>query len=79
MVQGAQKLAVARDETVDEAGHRLTRGTECGTRRSMCGADAGCSAIIYQSLMPDPLASYGVQWYLAHKVRVFWKRSVARS
>ena len=31
---------------------RLTRGTECGTMRSMCGADAGCSAINYQSLYP---------------------------
>ena len=29
---------------------RPTRGTVCGTMRSMCGADAGCLAIIYQSL-----------------------------
>ena len=29
---------------------RLTRGTVCGTTRSMCGADAGCSAINYRSL-----------------------------
>ena len=29
---------------------RPTRGTVCGTMRSMCGADAGCSAIDYQSL-----------------------------
>jgi hypothetical protein len=28
---------------------RLTRGTVCGTMRSMCGADAGCSATNYQS------------------------------
>ena len=27
-----------------------TRGTVCGTMRSMCGPDAGCSAINYQSL-----------------------------
>ena len=27
-----------------------TRGTVCGTMRSMCGADAGCLAINYQSL-----------------------------
>ena len=29
---------------------RPTRGTVCGTVRSMCGADAGCLAINYQSL-----------------------------
>ena len=29
---------------------RPTRGTVCGTMRSMCGADAGCVAIHYQSL-----------------------------
>ena len=29
---------------------RPTRGTVCGTMRSMCGADAGCSAINYLSL-----------------------------
>ena len=29
---------------------RPTRGTICGTMRSMCGADAGCLAINYQSL-----------------------------
>ena len=29
---------------------RPTRGTVCGTLRSMCGADAGCLAIDYQSL-----------------------------
>ena len=29
---------------------RPTRGTVCGTMRSMCGADAGCLAIHYQSL-----------------------------
>ena len=29
---------------------RPTRGTVCGTMRSMCGADAGCLAINYQSL-----------------------------
>ena len=28
---------------------RPTRGTVCGTMRSMCGADAGCLAINYQS------------------------------
>jgi len=28
---------------------RPTRGTVCGTMRSMCGTDAGCSAINYQS------------------------------
>ena len=28
---------------------RPTRGTVCGTMRSMCGADASCSAINYQS------------------------------
>ena len=33
---------------------RLTRGTECGTMRSMCGAGAGCSAINYQSLGSSP-------------------------
>ena len=31
---------------------RPTRGTVCGTMRSMCGADAGCLAINYQSLRP---------------------------
>ena len=31
---------------------RWTRGTACGTMRSMCGADAGCLAINYQSLTP---------------------------
>ena len=31
---------------------RPTRGTVCGTMRSMCGADAGCLAINYQSLWP---------------------------
>jgi len=30
---------------------RPTRGTVCGTMRSMCGADAGCLAINYQSLL----------------------------
>ena len=30
---------------------RPTRGTVCGTMRSMCGADAGCLAINYQSLV----------------------------
>ena len=29
---------------------RPTRGTVCGTMRSMCGDDAGCLAIDYQSL-----------------------------
>ena len=29
---------------------RPTRGTVCGTMRGMCGADAGCLAINYQSL-----------------------------
>ena len=29
---------------------RPTRGTVCGTVRSMCGADAGCLAMNYQSL-----------------------------
>ena len=29
---------------------RPTRGRVCGTMRSMCGADAGCSAINYQPL-----------------------------
>ena len=29
---------------------RPTRGTVCGTMRSMCGADTGCLAINYQSL-----------------------------
>ena len=29
---------------------RPTRGTACGTMRSMCGADADCLAIYYQSL-----------------------------
>ena len=29
---------------------RPTRGRVCGTMRSMCGADAGCLAIKYQSL-----------------------------
>ena len=29
---------------------RPTRGTVCGTMRSMCGADAGCLAINFQSL-----------------------------
>ena len=29
---------------------RPTRGTVCGTMRSMCGAGAGCLAINYQSL-----------------------------
>jgi hypothetical protein len=32
---------------------RPTRGTVCATMRSMCGADAGCLAINYQSL-PAP-------------------------
>ena len=32
---------------------RPTRGTVCGTMRSMCGADAGCLAINYQSLWPS--------------------------
>jgi len=31
---------------------RPTRGTVCGTMRSMCGAGAGCLAINYQSLRP---------------------------
>ena len=31
---------------------RPTRGTICRTMRSMCGADAGCLAINYQSLCP---------------------------
>ena len=30
---------------------RPIRGTVCGTMRSMCGADAGCLAINYQSLL----------------------------
>jgi len=29
---------------------RPTRGTVCGTMRSMCGADVGCLAINYQYL-----------------------------
>ena len=29
---------------------RPARGTVCGTMRSMCGADAGCSAMNFQSL-----------------------------
>ena len=32
---------------------RPTRGTVSGTMRSMCGADAGCLAINYQSLLSD--------------------------
>ena len=32
---------------------RPTLGTVCGTMRSMCGADAGCLAINYQSLILD--------------------------
>ena len=31
---------------------RPTRGTVCGTMRSMCGADAGCLATHHQSLGP---------------------------
>ena len=30
---------------------RPTRGTLCGAMRSMCGADAGCLAMNYQSLL----------------------------
>ena len=33
---------------------RPTRNTVCGTMRSMCGADAGCLAINYQSLPTHP-------------------------
>ena len=33
---------------------RPTRGTVSGTMRSMCGADAGCLAINYQSLLTGP-------------------------
>ena len=39
---------------------RPTRGTVCGTMRSMCGADAGCLAINYQSLTPKQ-----IDWLLA--------------
>ena len=56
---------------------RPTRGTVCATMRSMCGADAGCLAINYQSLdiwvaRTQNLrthAGFGacVQGYLAHK------------
>ena len=35
---------------------RPTRGTVCGTMRSMCGADANCLAINYQSLSLDATA-----------------------
>ena len=35
---------------VSDLFERPTRGTVCGTMRSMCGADAGCLAINYQSL-----------------------------
>ena len=39
---------------------RPTRGTVGGTMRSMCGADAGCLAINYQSLhVVPPLSSHG--------------------
>ena len=34
-----------------------TRGTVCGTLRSMCGADAGCLAINYQSRLSHQSAS----------------------
>ena len=33
-----------------EPSERPTQGTVCGTMRSMCGADAGCLTINYQSL-----------------------------
>jgi len=43
---------------------RPTRGTVCGTMRSMCGADAGCLAINYQSLEPAALSCYaGHEFY----------------
>ena len=45
---------------------RPTRGTVCGTMRSMCGADAGCLAINYQSLSGHHLKAT-IRGYLAHK------------
>ena len=49
---------------------RPTRGTVCGTMRSMCGADAGCLAINYQSLKPTsslpalqvPILNYAISY-----------------
>jgi hypothetical protein len=43
---------------------RTTRGTVCGTIRSMCGADSACLAINYQSLklaVPAGLSYTGLE------------------
>jgi len=46
---------------------RPTRGTVCGTMRSMCGADAGCLAINYQSLYGAGFRVWGVgSWRTVH-------------
>jgi len=45
---------------------RPTRGTVCGTVSSMCGADAGYSAIDYQSLSRSLQHAGGVNYDLFH-------------
>jgi len=41
---------------------RPTRGTVCGTMRSMCSADAGCLAINYQSLCRSGRSAGSRRW-----------------
>ena len=60
---------------------RPTRGTVCGTMRSMFGVDAGCLAIHYQSLLvhplgetfaapPPPLVTWGCPWIYLSSARI---------
>ena len=56
---------------------RPTRATVCGTMRSVCGADAGCSAMDHQSLCTRPRGlGFRVQvdgWRLMDHSSVAWR------
>ena len=59
---------------------RTSRGTVCGTLRKMCGADAGCLAINYQSVCRDGGEAHGGRpgGWEDSRVRQRWGASYVR-
>ena len=55
---------------------RPTRGTVCGTMRSMCGADASCLAINYQSLFEGRTWSSYAGSVEEGRCKATWKREL---
>jgi len=49
-LSGRRRRWISKNPSGKSSYERPTRGTVCGTMRSICGADAGCLVIIDQSL-----------------------------